>query len=103
MANDKLDAIVDDFVGNGHGLFRVARVVVFLGFEHLAVNAALGVDVFDRLLCTDELHVAVLSNRTGFRAGDADLDGIGCKRMAGNPGQNHCGKQLGNLLSSLVH
>ncbi|MNZ76324.1 hypothetical protein D3C78_948270 [compost metagenome] len=103
VADYVFDAIVDHFVGHGYGLFRVAGIVVFFGFKHLAVNAALGVDVFDRLLCTDELHVAVLSNRTGFRAGDADLDGIGCKRMAGNPGQNHCGKQLGNLLSSLTH
>ncbi|MNN36531.1 hypothetical protein D3C81_1504310 [compost metagenome] len=103
VADYELDAIVDHFVGHRNGLFRVAGVVVFFGFEHLAVDAALGVDVFDGLFCTDELHVTVLSNRTGFRAGDADFDGIGCKRMAGNPGQNHCGKQLGNLLSSLTH
>ncbi|MNE11359.1 hypothetical protein D3C76_409440 [compost metagenome] len=103
MANDELDAIVDDFVGDSHGLFRIARVVVFLGFEHLAVNAALGVDLLDGHFCTDELHITVLGHWTGFRAGDANLDGVGCERMAGNPGQYHCGKQLGNLLSSLVH
>ncbi|MNJ11088.1 hypothetical protein D3C77_52560 [compost metagenome] len=103
VADYELDAVVDHFVGDCHGLFRVARIIVFLGFKHFATDAALGVDVFDGLFGTNELHVAVLSDRAGFRAGDADLDGIGCKRMAGNPGQNHCGKQLGNLLSSLTH
>lgn len=97
MADDELDAVVDHFVGDGNGLFRVAGVVVFLGFEHLAIDAALGVDVFDGLFGADELHVAVLGDRAGFRAGDADLDGVGGKRMAGNPGQDHCGEQLGNL------
>lgn len=103
VADDKLDAIVDHFVRYGHCLFRVASVVVFLGFEHLAVDAALGVDLLNGHFGTDELHVAVLSDRTGLGTCDADLDGIGGKRMAGNPGQNHCGKQLGNLLSSLTH
>ncbi|MNO60167.1 hypothetical protein D3C76_507710 [compost metagenome] len=97
VADDELDAVVDHFVGDCNGLFRVAGVVVFLGFEHLAIDAALGVDILDGLLGADELHVAVLGHRAGFRACNPDLDGIGGKRMAGYPCQNHCGEQLGNL------
>ncbi len=97
MADDELDAIVDHLVGDCNGLFRVAGVVVFLGFEHLAIHAARGVDILDGLLCADELHVAVLGHRAGLGARNPDLDGIGGKRMAGYPCQNHCGEQLGNL------
>jgi hypothetical protein len=101
VTDHELDAVVDHFVG--HGLFWIASVVVFFGFEHFAIYAALGVDVGDGLLGAHELHVAVLGHRAGFRAGNTDLDGVSCERMAGNPGQDHSGKQFGNLLSSLIH
>ncbi len=50
MTDDELDAVVDHFVGYGNGLFWIAGIVVFHGFELLAVDAALGVDVGDGLL-----------------------------------------------------
>ncbi|MCY1420985.1 hypothetical protein D9M71_366250 [compost metagenome] len=103
VTNHELDAVVDDFVRDRHGLFWITGVIVFNGFEFLAVYAAFGVDLLDGHFGATELHVAVLGYRAGLRAGDADLDGVSCERMAGNPGQNHSGKQFGNLLSSLSH
>src|SRR5471032_2674621 len=103
VTDHKLDAVVDDFVRDRYRLFRITGIVVFNGFELLAVDTALGVDVFDGHFGATELHIAVLGYRAGFRAGDTDLDGVSCERMAGNPGQNHSGKQFGNLLSSLSH
>ena len=103
MANHELDAVVDDLVGNGNGLFRIARVVVDHAFELGAVDAAGLVDLFDGHLGADELHLTVLSNGTGHRTGQADLDVVGRHRIAGRPRQCHCREQLGNLLSSLVH
>jgi hypothetical protein len=50
VADHELDAVVDHFVGDCNGLFRIAGVIVFNGFEHLAVDAALGVDLLDGLL-----------------------------------------------------
>lgn len=103
MTDHELDAVVDDFVGYGDGLFRIAGIIVFDGLELLAIDAALGVDLFDGHFRATELHVAVLGYRAGLGAGDADLDGVSCERMAGDSGQNHSGKQFGNLLSSLIH
>ena len=103
MTDHELDAVVDHFVRYGNGLFWIARIVVFFRFKHFAVDTTLGVDVSDCLLGTHELHVAVLRHWTCLRPGDTDLDGVGCERMAGNPSQDHSGKQFGNLLSSLIH
>ena len=107
MTDYKLDAVVDDFVGYCNGLFWIAGVVVFLGFKQelfaVDVNSAFGVDVCNSLFGASELHVAILSNRACFRTRNTDLDGVCCKRMAGNPGQNHRGKQFGNLLSSHLY
>ena len=71
-----LDTVIDHFVGHGNRLFRVAGVIVVNGFKFFAINAALGVDLFDGHFCACELHVAVLSQRPGFRAGNTDLDGV---------------------------
>ena len=96
MTDYKLDAVVDDFVGYGNRLFWIAGIVVLFGFKQelfaVDVYSAFGVDVCDSLFGAGKLHVAILSYRAGFRARNTDLDGVCCKRMAGNPGQNHSGK-----------
>ncbi len=93
MADHVFHAVVDHFVGDCNGLFRVAGIVVFDRFKLFAIDAAFGVDLLDGHFGTVELHGAVLGNWAGFRAGDADLDGVSCERMAGNPRHNQCGKQ----------
>ncbi|MNT45041.1 hypothetical protein D3C72_1815970 [compost metagenome] len=103
MANHVVNTVVDDLVGYGNGLFRVARVVVDHAFELSAVHPAGLVDLLDRHLGANELHLAVLGNRTGHRAGQGDLDGIGRYGVAGDTGESHGGEQFGNLLGSLIH
>ncbi|MNE16789.1 hypothetical protein D3C80_1097430 [compost metagenome] len=103
VANDELDAIVDDLVGNGHGLFRIAGVVVDHTFKLLAVYAASLVDLLDGHFRANELHLPVLRDRAGHRAGKSDLDSVCSHRIAGNAGESHGGEQLGKTLSTLLH
>ena len=103
MTDHKLDAVIDDFVGDGNGLFWIASVVVNLGLKHFPVNATLGVDLLDGHFGAGNLHVAILSDWACPGARDTDLDGIRRKRMAGNTGQNHRGKQFSNLLLSHLY
>ncbi len=49
MADNVLNAVVDDFVGHRDRLLRIAGVVIFDGHQLVALNAAAGVDVFNRL------------------------------------------------------
>ncbi|MNY33607.1 hypothetical protein D3C86_1678920 [compost metagenome] len=76
VTDHELDFVVDDLVGHGHGLFRIAGVVVDQTFEHGAVHPARLVDLLDSHLGADELHLAVLRDSTGYRACHADLDGV---------------------------
>ena len=48
MANNVLNAIIDDFVGDRDRLFRIAGVVIFDANQFVAFNAAAGVNVFNR-------------------------------------------------------
>ena len=68
MANDVLDTVVHDFVGDRDGLFWIAGVVIFYAHQLVAFDAAFGVDVFNGLTCAVELHITPLGNRTGHRA-----------------------------------
>ena len=45
MANHILNTIVNNFVGDGDGLFRVAGIVIFHADQFVAFNTAFGVDV----------------------------------------------------------
>ncbi len=95
MANDKADAFVDDTVGNRDGLFRVAGVVKHNPFELAAVHAASLVDLLNGHLGANELHVAVLGDRAGDRAGQRNLDGVGCQCTGAGTCQGCCGNHLG--------
>ncbi|MCY1539670.1 hypothetical protein D9M68_752690 [compost metagenome] len=103
VANHEFHFVVDDLVGNGHGLFRIAGIVIDHAFEHRTVHPAGFVDLLDGHLGADELHFTVLRDCAGDRSCQANLDGVSRYRVAGNAGHGHGGKQFGNLLSSLVH
>ncbi|MCY1294298.1 hypothetical protein D9M69_416600 [compost metagenome] len=83
VADHELDLVVDDLVGHGNGLLRIAGIVVDHAFELLAVHAAGLVDLLDGHLGADELHLTILRDGTGGRAGQSDLDGVGFFRAAG--------------------
>ena len=74
MADDELDPVADELVGDRHALLRVGDVVARLDFELLPQNAARLVDVFGRLL--DALGQLRPERRVGpgDRPRDADLD-----------------------------
>ena len=103
VANHELNFVVDDLVGYGNGLLRIASVVIHHAFEHCAVHPAGLVDLLDGHLGTDELHFTVLRDGAGDWACQANFDGVSRYRVAGNASHGHGGKQFGNLLSSLVH
>lgn len=87
VADHELHAVVDDLVCHRDGLLRVTGVVVANAFQLLAVHPAGLVDLLDGHLGTDELHVAILSDRTRHRAGQGDADGIRGERVAGGTAQ----------------
>ena len=67
MADNVLNPVVDDFVGDRNGLFRIAGVVILHAYQLVALDAAFGVDVFDGLTRAVKLHVTPLGNRAGHR------------------------------------
>ena len=73
MADNVLNAVVDDFVGHRDRLLRIAGVVIFDGHQLVALNAAAGVDVFNRLTRAIELHVAPLGHWTDIAPTTATL------------------------------
>ena len=79
---NEADLVVNDLVGNRHGLLGVAGVVINDTFKLLTVDATFLVDLFDGHLGTDELHVPVLRDSPGNRTGQADLDVVGGQRVA---------------------
>ncbi|CAM5566029.1 hypothetical protein SSTU70S_07087 [Stutzerimonas stutzeri] len=98
MADHELHAVVDDLVGDRHGLLRIAGVVVAYALELLAVHPAGLVDLLDGHLGPDELHVPVLRDRSGHRAGHSDPDGIGRKRVTGGAAQDEGENEFGQTL-----
>ena len=74
MADDKADTIVDQAVGDTDGLLGIADVIVFNADQFLAHDPAIGVDLLDGHAGAGKLHVAILGDRAGHGAGDADLD-----------------------------
>ena len=74
VADHEAHAVVDQAVGNGHGLLRVTHVVVFYGNQLFTHHAAVGVDLLNRHAGAGELHVTILGNRAGHGAGNTDLD-----------------------------
>ena len=74
MADDELDAVADELVGDRNALLGIGNVVALLDVDFLAENAASLVEVLGRL--TDALRQlrAERGVRPGDRTGDADLD-----------------------------
>ncbi|CAH0301069.1 hypothetical protein SRABI106_03775 [Rahnella aquatilis] len=58
------NTVVDHFVGNRNGLFRITGIVIFHANQFVALHAAFGIDISDRLFCPRKLHVTVLGDRT---------------------------------------
>jgi len=71
-----IDLLVDDLAGNIDRLFRLALIVQQHRFQLLAVDPALGVELFDRHFGPGHLHIAILGDIAGDRAGDRNLDGL---------------------------
>ena len=74
MADDELDAVADELVGDRHALLRIGHVVALLEGDLLAEDAAGLVDVVDRLLRPVGELRAEGRVRPGDRARDAHLD-----------------------------
>ena len=74
MADDELDAVADELVGDRHAFLRVGAVVAGRQHDLLAEDAAGGVDVSDRLLDAVLELRAEGGAAAGDRAGDAQLD-----------------------------
>ena len=93
MADNELDAISDELVGDRNALLRVGDVVADRKNNLLAVDSACRVDVGRGLLGALLELCAEGGIRTGNRAGNADHDICPCaaaerdKRRQGNCGQ----------------
>ena len=98
MADDELDAVADELVGDRDALLRIRDVVALLKDELLAENAARLVDVVDGLLrAVDELR-AKGRIRPGDRSRDADLH-VG----AGGAGKRQSGGKRDARQPVLMH
>ncbi|MNR22629.1 hypothetical protein D3C85_1395930 [compost metagenome] len=82
MAHHETNLAVDDAVGGDRALLGFATVVDHDGFQLLAVDAASGVDALDRGIDPFTDHIAILGDRAGGGAYDADLDGLGVRGRA---------------------
>ena len=74
VADDELDAVADELVGDRHALLRIGDVVALLDRDLLAEDAAGLVDVLGRLRDAVGQLRAERGVRAGDRTGDADLD-----------------------------
>lgn len=61
MPNNVFNAVVNDFVGDRNGLFRVAGVVIFHANQLIAFNSPFGINVFNRLTRAVKFHIAPLA------------------------------------------
>ena len=74
MADDELDAVADELVGDRYALLRVGDVVAGLDLDLLAKDAAGLVDVLGRLIDPLRELRAEGGVGPGDRPGDANLD-----------------------------
>ena len=74
MTNNVFNAVVNDFVGDRNGLFRVAGVVIFHANQLIAFNSPFGINVFNRLTRAVKFHIAPLGNRAGHRADNGNFN-----------------------------
>src|SRR5690606_4162622 len=74
VADHEGNAIVDDLVGDRHGLLGIAGVVIDHAFELGTVHAAGLVDLLDGHARANELHFAILRDGTRHRSGEGDPD-----------------------------
>ncbi|CAM4123974.1 Uncharacterised protein [Klebsiella grimontii] len=81
MADNVLNTVIDDFIRHRNGLFRVAGVIVLHGNQLIALDAALGVNIFDRLARAVEFHIAPLGYRARHCANNGDLNIFGKSRL----------------------
>jgi hypothetical protein len=73
--------LVDQAVGHGHGLLRLAGVIAFHQQDLFAVDAPRGVDLVGRCLRTFHVLLAKRCVGPGHGARDADLDvGLNIRR-----------------------
>ena len=79
MADDELDAVAGELVGDRHALLGIGDVVAVADGDLLAVDAAGGIDVVGGLLGAVLELGAEGGVGPGERAGDADLD-LGLRR-----------------------
>src|SRR5450432_2593360 len=95
MADDELDAVANEFIGDRDALFRVGNVVALLNFNLLAENAALGVKVGGGLLDARGELRPERSVRPGNRPGDANLD-LSARRAGKSEtgGKDQAGQQI---------
>ena len=82
-ADDEFDPVADELVGDRHALLGVGGVVAFFDGDLLAENAALGVDVVDRLMHA----VRQLRAEGSVGAGDWACHGERHLRLRGPAGQ----------------
>ena len=74
VADDELDAVADELVGDRDALLGIGNVVALLELDLLAENAASLVEVLNRLSDAVGQLRAERGVRAGDRAGDAELD-----------------------------
>jgi hypothetical protein len=101
VAGDEDDLVVDELVGDGHGLLRVAGVVADLEDELLAVDAALGVDVLHRHLGAALHLLAEDGVLAGHRAGGRDHHvGLGrsTRRHERRGAEEHAGQRAAHRM-----
>ena len=93
MADNELDAVSDELVGDRNALLRIGDVVADRQHDLLAVDAAGRVDVGRSLLGALLELRAEGGVRTGDRAGDADQDiRPGAAAERDKRGQGNCGQ-----------
>jgi hypothetical protein len=74
VPDHELHAVGDELVGGRHAFARIGAIVADGEFDFLPENAALGVDVGDRLLGALPQLGAEGGGATGHRAADAHPD-----------------------------
>lgn len=73
MTNNIFNAVVNDFVGDRNGLFRVAGVVIFHANQFITLNSLFGINVFNCLTRAVKFHIAPLGNRADIAPTTATL------------------------------